>query len=69
MDEMILLPHEALELHEVLRGEMTAVTKLQATMGVVRDPDLKAFMRTTLNNKQMAIRQYLGFHKGVGRHN
>ncbi len=56
--EMWLAPHEALELHEIIRSELTVVTKLQASLGLVKDPDIKTFMQTTLQTKQDVIRQY-----------
>ncbi len=60
-----LAPHEALELHEIIRGEITAATKIQAGLAMVQDKDMKAFMQTCLTAKQNALRQYQDFYNSL----
>ncbi len=60
-----LAPHEALELHEIIRSEVTVATKLQASLAMVQDEDMKAFMETCLQSKQNALRQYQEFCTGA----
>lgn len=62
-----LAPHEALELHEIIRSEVTAAAKLQTTLTMVQDNDMKAFMKTCVQNKQAALRQYQNFYGGTSQ--
>jgi similar to spore coat protein len=62
-----LAPHEALELHEIIRSEVTAVTKIQASLAMVQDNDMKSFMQTCLQTKQDALRQYQNFYNGISQ--
>ncbi|GFZ31630.1 hypothetical protein CSC2_21560 [Clostridium zeae] len=48
-------PHETLELHELLNSGVLGVKKLNATMGMVQDEELKQFMQTTLNTKKASV--------------
>lgn len=48
-------PHEALELHELLNTGVLDVKKLNATIGLVQDEELKQFMQTTLNTKKASV--------------
>lgn len=48
-------PHELLECHEILSAEITAALKLQNALTVVKDPDLFAFMSSSLRKKQQHI--------------
>jgi hypothetical protein len=48
-------PHEALELHELLNAGVLDVKKLNATIGIVQDEELKQFMQTTLNTKKASV--------------
>jgi hypothetical protein len=54
-----------LELHEIIRSDVTVAAKLQASMAMVTDPDLEALMQTALDTKQQALRQYQDFYMGV----
>ena len=58
-----LAPHEALELHEIIRSEVTAATKLQASLALVQDQDIKTFMQTSLKVKQNAVRQFQDLYR------
>ena len=64
---MQLAPHEALELHEIIRSEITAATKIQASLAMVQDKDMKTFMQNCLTAKQAALRQYQDFYNSVQR--
>lgn len=54
---MNLAPHEALELHELIRSEVICSKKIQATKTMVQDKDLKAFMQDSLHAKTMALNE------------
>jgi similar to spore coat protein len=56
-----LTPHEALEVHELLRSEITGYKKLQSSMSMVQDNELKQFMKDALNSKQNSIEQLQKF--------
>jgi similar to spore coat protein len=57
-----LAPHEALELHEIIRSEVTAATKLQASLAMVMDPELKTFMENVLKSKKEILANYQDFY-------
>lgn len=50
-----LAPHEALELHEVLRTETLGVIKMQAMLPMVADAELKSLMEQGLTRKRSLI--------------
>ncbi|MEA5093684.1 MAG: hypothetical protein VB128_01900 [Sedimentibacter saalensis] len=56
-----LAPHETLEVHELLRSELTCLKKLQANMSIVQDNELKQFMNEAMNSKQRSIEQLQQF--------
>ena len=56
-----LTPHEALELHELLRSEISGYKKLQSTIIMVEDNELKDFMRESMNFKKDNIEQMQKF--------
>lgn len=56
-----LAPHEALELHEVLRTESLSATKMQVMMPMVKDNDLKSCMQDSLQRKQGLIQRMRDF--------
>lgn len=56
-----LAPHEALELHEVLRTEALSATKAQAMLPMVGDADLKALMQDSLQRKLVRIERMREF--------
>lgn len=61
-----LAPHETLEVHELLRTEVTGYKKLQASIPMVQDEDLKQFMRDTLYSKQSNIEKIHQFITSQG---
>jgi similar to spore coat protein len=65
---MKLTPHEALELHEIIRSEVTVTIKLQASLAMVMDPELKSFMEKVLQSKKELLTQYQGFYEEVVQH-
>ena len=50
-------PHELQELHEILASEATAACKLQASLEMVQNPQLKTLMQASLGAKQFNITQ------------
>lgn len=56
-----LAPHEALELHELIRSEVTCAKKMQASIGLVGDSDLRGFMEQSLQAKTAALGLYQQF--------
>ena len=65
--ENALAPHEALELHEMLRSEITGYRKLQATMIMVEDNELKDFMKESMSYKRENIEQLRNFLIAQGK--
>ena len=65
--EKALTPHEALELHEMLRSEITGYRKLQATMIMVEDNELKDFMKESIKFKRENIEQVRNFLIAQGK--
>ena len=61
-DTSKLNPHEMLELHEIIRSEVTCAKKIQSTLGMVMDPDLKSFMEDSLQMKKAKINKYHDFY-------
>ena len=61
-----LAPREALELHEIVRGEVTCARKLQAGLALVQDAELKAFMQNSLQLKLATLRDYRQFADTAG---
>lgn len=59
--EKALTPHEALELHDMLRSEITGYRKLQATMIMVEDNEFKDFLKESMNYKRENIEQLRNF--------
>ncbi|SDE00628.1 hypothetical protein [Sporomusa acidovorans] len=52
---MSLAPHEALELHELIRSEVVCVKKIQASMNMAQDEELRNFMHDSLKTKTTAL--------------
>ncbi|MFZ5823373.1 MAG: hypothetical protein ACOY94_03390 [Bacillota bacterium] len=50
-----LAPHEALELHELMRAETLGATKVKAMLPMVGDADLRAHMERCLEAKQTRL--------------
>lgn len=53
-----LLPHEALELHELMRSETIALKKLQLNLNLVDDTELKEYMEDCRSSKQATLDEY-----------
>ena len=56
-----LAPHEILELHELISGEIVSLKRTQASMSMVNDNELKNYMQQCLNSKKTAIQQIQNF--------
>ena len=65
--ERSLTPHEALELHELLRSEISGYKKLQTTINMVEDNELKEFMKESMNFKRDNIEQIQKFIAAQGK--
>ena len=59
--EKALAPHEALELHELLRSEITGYKKLKTSIIMVEDNELKDFMKESMDFKKENIEQLQRF--------
>lgn len=57
-----IAPHEILELHEMLSGDLVVAKKLQLMIPMVQDGDLKNLMQQTLQKKKMTIDQIEEFY-------
>lgn len=63
-----LAPHEMLELHEIINSEITCTRKLQASIGMVKDPDLKLFMDRSIQLKKATLNNYQDFYSKAEQH-
>lgn len=52
-----ITPHEALELHEILAGEVTAAQKMLANLKAVHDNDIRSFMEEAITARQRRANQ------------
>ncbi|MDP4087725.1 MAG: hypothetical protein Q8930_00490 [Bacillota bacterium] len=50
-----LAPHEMLELRELLSNEVLGMKKLQVSMSIVKDEELKAYMQKSMDTKKNNI--------------
>lgn len=57
MDNMKLAPHEAIEVREFVSQEMLGVKKINASMNMVNDPELKSYMQDSISAKQSALQK------------
>ena len=64
--EKDLAPHEALELHELLRSEITGYKKLQMTVNMAEDNELKEFIKESISFKRENIEQLQKFIAAQG---
>lgn len=62
MSPAALNAHEMLELHEIIRSEVTCAKKIQANLAMISDPDLKAYMQDCLDRKKATINKYHDFY-------
>lgn len=60
-----LTPHEMLELHELIRSEALCSKKIQTTLALVDDPDLKSFMQLSLQSKKDTLTRYQTLYNQV----
>ncbi|MDP4087723.1 MAG: hypothetical protein Q8930_00480 [Bacillota bacterium] len=51
-----LAPHEAVELHEFLDMEILGIKRINSSMEMVKDPELKNFMQDSINSKKAALK-------------
>lgn len=61
---MELTGHEVLELHEIIRSEVVASRKIQASLALVTDQRLKPFMENSLQIKRDILTSYQNFYSG-----
>ncbi len=59
--EKALSPHEAMELHELMRSEITGYKKLRSSIIMVEDNELKNFMKESMSFKKENIEQLQQF--------
>lgn len=65
--EKAFASHEALELHELLRSEITGYKKLQTMIVMAEDNELKEFMKESMNFKRENIEQMQKFITAQGK--
>lgn len=53
--------HEVLELHELLNANILGVKKINSSMPMVKDENLKNIMQNTLNSKKTKIQEFENF--------
>lgn len=59
-----IAPHEALELRELVSSQMVGVKKLQASINMVKDAELKGFMQAVVDSKVNSISELESFIQG-----
>lgn len=57
MDNMKLAPHEAIEVREFVSQEMLGIKKINASMNMVNDTELKSYMQDSVAAKQSALKK------------
>jgi hypothetical protein len=57
MANKVVSPHEAIELSEFLGQEMLGIKKINASLQMVKDEDLKSFLQDSLNSKKYALNE------------
>lgn len=63
-----IAPHEMLELHEIINSEITCTKKLQASLGIVKDLELKSFMERSIQLKKDTLNNYRDFYSNSKQH-
>lgn len=53
-----LAPHEAIEVRELISQEMLGIKKINASMNMVEDNELKNFMKDSLAAKKNCSKKY-----------
>lgn len=56
-----LAPHEMLELHELISTEALMAKKVNMTLPMVKDQELKAFMIDSLEGKKISLTELTSF--------
>ena len=57
MGKDVLAPHEALELHEILRCKQVEIKKMKANMELVHDERIISWMNDCLENSKHCIEE------------
>lgn len=60
-NQNILAPHEILELRELMDTSLIGAKKIQASMAIVNDDELKSFMEKCLSTKKENITSIQSF--------
>ena len=55
MNQPTLAPHEALEIHEILRFKETEIKKLTTALPLVQDEELLAYMKDCLESSRSSV--------------
>jgi hypothetical protein len=56
-----LAPHEMLEVNDILRSEMVVTKKLQVSMPMIADPELRQFAEDSLKIQKDILSRYEAF--------
>lgn len=65
MEGKVLNPHEASELHELIRSETICAKKMRANVGLVKDPDLRFFIQDAIDAKRASLDHYQEFYEQI----
>ncbi|WP_242960933.1 hypothetical protein [Clostridium peptidivorans] len=57
MNNMNLAPHEAIEVREFVSQEMLGIKKMNASMNMVNDNELKSYMQDSVAAKQNVLQK------------
>jgi hypothetical protein len=60
-----LAPHETLELRQLLSSDVLGAKKLQASITMVQDNELKSYMERCLSSKKNNINSIQSFVEGI----
>lgn len=55
MENIKLAPHETLEVRELISQEMLGIKKINASMNMVNDTELKSYMQESISAKKNAL--------------
>ena len=61
---LIMAPHETLELHEIIQNEVACARKLQANIKRIQDQELKNFMQNSLQAKRETLSEFKSLYYG-----
>lgn len=65
MSNNSIAPHEILELHALLNVNLIGAKKIDASMAMVQDENLKILMKDSLKNKKTKIQELQNFINSV----